>query len=116
MRRSVQHHPEHDKGRCPRQESNLRRDPRVANTVRFSPDGSQFVTAGFDGRMIVWEATTGAQVWSRPAQAASELEERPGHMPDPSFCTLHVAIGGALRAPLVGRGADLEETSVSITA
>lgn len=32
------------------------------NTIRWSPDGSKILTAGQDGRLIIWDAKTGRQI------------------------------------------------------
>ena len=38
--------------------------PAGVDSAAFSPDGSLLVTGGSDGRFRVWDAETGAELWS----------------------------------------------------
>lgn len=44
------------------------------NCVAFSTDGSLIASGGADGRVILWDATTGHQIWSFVVQADHSLK------------------------------------------
>ncbi|XP_026024377.1 WD repeat-containing protein 1 [Astatotilapia calliptera] len=48
----------------------LRDHSQFVNCIRFSPDGSRFVTAGADGQILIYDGTTGERVGSLGGEKA----------------------------------------------
>jgi len=53
---------------------NLVHGETTITSIRFMPDGNAFVSASFNGTVIMWNASSGKRVWSLDLDAGSETK------------------------------------------
>jgi eukaryotic-like serine/threonine-protein kinase len=59
--------------RCPRAEWEFRAHQGPVSAIAVVPDGRTFVTAGADGKLILWDATTRKLLWERKVRSKPKV-------------------------------------------